>query len=261
MKCVADRVRVFVFLGLAVGAFVLAAGGSAGTEAAACFFTKKCRYDIEVEFVARTANWATVRINARFPRLVVVHTQNPPPPTAIKQSIGMNGGDHLRTLGTIEANLRITQPGCLHTRRYVEKARMEFLSTIPLRVPGQRSLPAGLGVEFATPKVIPPQWSDTCPYFRDLNRPLRDMIAHGAFFTGPGWKSSIFTGGNDFLGADSLAGSYSLDTLKPQKEKSLIAPFRQLWEGRSVVIRQRTQKTVFSGRPTVYELRITFTRR
>ena len=254
------RDLVLACVAVVLTAMALASAGSARTNAQECFFTKKCRYDIEVRYNHRFflggSLLQSTRVTATFPRVVVTHTQNPPPPAKTKQSIGMNGGDHLRPLGTVVADVDITALDCRHSRTYQARAVVELLATIPL----SRPVKSLLRVEFAPKNVVAPEWEETCALFRQQSRSLDQIIGRLALFTQPRWTSSFSLAANDFLGAISLRGNYRLETLEPQKENSLVRPLRLLWQGRSVVINERTVKQQ-GGAKDVYDVRVTFRRR
>ena len=77
----------------------------------------------------------------------------------------------------------------------------------------------------------------------------------------PGTTGHLSVGQDSFIGKASLAAEYGFDTKRRQASgTSLSPPWRELWAGRSVVIRQRAAFGPPSHR-AVTNVRLSFRRR
>jgi hypothetical protein len=226
---------------------------------------KGCLYDIELAAETRLPGIGLFGLTARFRRVSLVHNQTPAPPNPkpLSLSIGL-GSNHrnLRMTGTVIGSLDLRGPGCVHKRTYSAPARASFSASIRLAKAGGM---AGLGLELAPPRIIPPQWAATCPSHRDTNRDLASvMFAVGNqinLLRGTGSTGHLSVGQDSSVGAPSLAAVYSYSTQRRQRtEASLSSPWRELWAGRSVVIRQRATWRHGPG-DAVTNVRLRLTRR
>ena len=232
---------IAVACGLWAAALSLFAGGAAGAREAACA-SKACLYDVRVVIAYTIQGRATVSVVARFPRVALRKTYS---------KTGMDSGNPPRVLGTVTGDVDFQGEQCTHHRTYSAPARLDVRANI-----GRRG---NLVIDFASPKVIPPNWAEACPSLREQNLSLGDAIAGGTFLVGAvrRWNAAIGSSAQTTLGADSLAGSYYLIFKRPQREGSLAPPLRQLWAGKSAVVREQK---VQAGLGT-FNVRVTLTRR
>jgi hypothetical protein len=255
------------------GALVLLLpSGSAGSATSgACGWPrapKGCLYDIELAAETRLPDIGVFGLTARFRRVSVVHNQTPPAyknPKPVSLSIGL-GSRHrnLRMTGTVTGALDIRTPDCIHKRTYPAIARAELSGHVSLG--GLAGGGAGLGLELAPTREIPPQWAPTCSLYQQQNRDLAFvMFAVGnqlVLLTGPGTTGHLSVGqGSNIGGSASLAAVYSMGTKRRQaSEAKLSSPWRELWAGRSAVVRQRATFDTPRG-DAVTNVRLSLTRR
>lgn len=266
--CATRRARYGVRLLIALGGLVLLLpSGSTGSATAGACMAKRCLYDIELAAETRLPKIGVFGLTARFRRVSVVHNQTParPHPKPLSLSIGL-GSNHrnLRMTGIVIGALDINNAECVHKRTYSATARASFGGSI--RLGGRRS-PSGLHLDLAPTRTIPPRWADTCSAFREQNRDLASVMrAVGnqlVLLRSPGATGNLRVGHDPFgvPGAASLTAEYGYGTRRRHaSETSLSSPFRELWAGRSAVIRQRA---VFNTPPgdAVTNVRLSLTRR
>ena len=244
------------------GLILLLPSGSAGSAAASGCMAKRCLYDIELAAETRLPKIGTFGLTANFRRITIVHTQ-----TSRSLSIGL-GSNHRNFVmtGTVIGALDINSAfeTCVHKRTYPATARATFSASIR---PGARRAPAGLALDLAPPRVIPPQWAPTCARWQELNRDLASLMgAVGnklVLLKSPGATGHLAVGHEPLgvPGAASLAATYGYNSQRPQaSETSLTSPWRELWAGRSAVIRQRAVFNTPAG-DAVTNVRLSLTRR
>jgi hypothetical protein len=211
----------------------------------------------------------TLSLTARFARAPVHHQQTPrasPNPITIGlQSVGaVANGQYL--IGTVTGTVDVRMPGCVHKRTYSSPARGELTGSKLLRGRRQNSL----GVSFAPTKDLAANWAPTCPNWRRENRSLADVMRalgnQRERLSSPGAEGMLYVaqvGGFRIPGKASLSAEYGYSTLGAEgAEAPLRWPWRELWAGKSVTLRQGLVLEAFPGRrPWVWEVRLRLTRR
>lgn len=235
----------FPLIGVAIAvtavSVALPAAGNARTGAAPCV-AGPCQYAIQVLVEYTITDQAKVSVVARFPRVALSKTRS------LKFLTGGNVG---RPVGSVSGHVAYRAEDCVHERTYTAPARLYISASLPSK---RR---ASLSVDFASPSEVAPQWAETCPRFRDTNTSLGDAIAGGTLLRTATrlWHAAVGSSAQTLQGADSLAGLY--DLRMSRRPGSLPPPFRQLWAGRSAVVREHREQRGL-GR---FDVRITFTRR
>jgi len=246
------RRAAFVVCVLAGLGLLVPSAGIGSPVAGACI-SKRCLYDIEFVAEKRLPDIGVVRLTARFRSVTIGQFQG-----SRSLSVSLREPNN-RMSGTVGALLDIRMPGCIHRRTYSLHARAHFSASIILR--GR----ADLQLDLAPTGVIPPRWAETCPSFRQQNRDLASIMFglsnQGGPLTGRGSTGHLSVGHDSFVGEASLAAVYSFGTLRRQpSETALDSPWRELWAGRSVVIRQQEIGTTPRG-ASILDVRLRLTRR
>ena len=253
------RTRIAVVLLGVLGSLVFAVpSGTADTTVGACM-RNRCVYDIELQAETRLPGMGTFGLTARFPKAKVGQSQNPANPASNPINLSMGGGEGKRLTGTVIGAIAVSAAGCVHERTYTASARAIFHAGIPVR----RRAGASLQLDLAPTTDPPPKWQ--CPLFQQQNLTLAAMM----FAVGnqveplksPGATGYLSVGQDSSIGKASLAAVYGFRTKRPQaSESSLTSPWRELWAGRSVVIRQRAVWRHGAG-SAVTDVRLRFIRR
>ena len=255
------RVSQGALVASVLGALVLVLpSGSAGSAAAgACGYPNKrsCVYDIEFVAESRDPRIGVFGLTARFRRVTIHHTQNPTFPARNPLSLSIsNGGPNGRMRRTVIGSLDIRGGGCVHKRTYQAAAQGDFDANIRLAKAGGRE---EMNLELAPPRIIPPNWA--CSLYVQQNLDLARVmsgVGSGQPVTSPAATWGVAVGNDPSFGAASLAAQYLYFTKRRQvSEGSLSSPYRELWAGRSVVVRQRFVR----DDKRVTTVRLQFTRR
>ena len=237
---------------------LLSPSGSAGSTAMGACVQKRCLYDVEFRAQTTLPEIGTFGLTARFRRVTLSHS--PPSPTGLTISFRERNS---RATGTVVGALDIESAGCVHKRTYPATGQADLSIDIPL---GRRRAPT-VSFALATPRLIPPEWADTCPSYRAQDRDLASaMFAVGnqvVPLRGTGGTGHLSGGQDPFIvsGAPSLAAEYQYNGQRPQASVgSLTSPWRELWAGKSALIRQRAVFGTQAGN-AVTNLTLRFTRR
>lgn len=242
---------------LAALAIAPLAGSGAGRSTAACI-TKACRYDIEM-VIAFQARDESHRLVATFPN-VTLRNGPPRPPLGVVRTALRSEAGRQRILGTVTADVNYSHPACSYSRRFVSPARLTLESDVPLWRPGRRHPGSTFQIAFTSTREFAPDWGESCSLHE--GRSLVEVVSGGTAVAAPPRFWELKYGDAWDFGRPagdpfpSFAGSYYLSYRARQRERTLITPFRQLWNGRSLVIRQRRQLGTVS-----WEVRVTLTHR